>query len=344
MSGGKQMFSNAVVLVTGGTGSWGYELILQLLSLHPKKIIIFSRNETNQVEMSRAIEDPRLNFCIGDIRDKEAVIKACEGVDYVFHLAALKHVPVCEEQPLEALKTNVIGTQNIIEAAIENRVKKVINISTDKAVDPSNFYGMTKAISEKLTIYANQISSDTKFICVRGGNVLGTNGSVLHLFMNQIKEKSQIKITDKRMTRFFLTPQNTIKLLLKAANDGKGGEIFVMTSPACRILHLAEVLIEAYGKKDVSIVEYGARPGEKLHEALISNNESEYTVVYDEDYLIVLPTLNIPGLKESYSACLPVKTGTYCSSDLLMTKEEIKQMLIEGGFLCSDANRKKKLK
>ncbi|MBA2873401.1 polysaccharide biosynthesis protein [Thermaerobacillus caldiproteolyticus] len=326
------MFNNEVILVTGGTGSWGHELILQLLSLDPKKIIVFSRNEASQVQMRRVIEDPRLSFCIGDIRDREALVKAFEGVDYVFHLAALKHVPVCEEQPLEALKTNVIGTQNVIEAAIENGVKKVINISTDKAADPINFYGMTKAIGEKLIVYANQLSSDTKFISIRSGNILGSNGSVLHLFINQIKKK-EIRITDKRMTRFFLTPQKAIQLLLKAANEGKGGEIFVMRSSACRILDLAEVLIEASGEKDVSIVEYGARPGEKLHEVLISDHESQNTVVYDEDFLIVLPEINIPGLKQAYSAHLPVKKGTYCSSDLLITKEEIKQLLIEGGFL-----------
>jgi UDP-N-acetylglucosamine 4,6-dehydratase/5-epimerase len=327
------MFNNAVILVTGGTGSWGHELVLQLLSLDPKKIIVLSRNEASQVQMRRVIEDPRLSFCIGDVRDREALVKAFEDVDYVFHLAALKHVPVCEEQPFEALKTNVIGTQNVIEAAIENGVKKVINISTDKAADPVNFYGMTKAIGEKLMVHANQISSNTKFICVRSGNILGSNGSVLDLFINQIKKKNEIRITDKRMTRFFITPQKASKLLLKAATNGKGGEIFVMNPPACSILDLAEVLIEASGKKDVSIVEFGIRPGEKLHEVLISEHESQNTVVYDEDYLIVLPTIDIPGLKQSYSACLPVKTGTYCSSDLLMTKEEIKQMLIEGGFL-----------
>jgi UDP-N-acetylglucosamine 4,6-dehydratase len=325
------MFHNKVILVTGGTGSWGYELIHQLLSLNPKKIIVLSRNEASQVQMSRTIEDHRLSFCIGDIRDREALVKAFEGVDYVFHLAALKHVPVCEEQPLEALKTNVMGTQNVIEAALENGVKKVINVSTDKAADPINFYGMTKAIGEKLMIYANQISSDTRFICIRSGNILGSNGSVLQLFMNQIQTK-EIKITDKRMTRFFLTRQNAIKLLLKAAMEGKGGEIFVMKSSAWRILDLAEVLIEESGKKDVSIVECGARPGERFHEVLISEHESQNTVVYDEDFLIVLPTITMPGLKQSYSDCLPVK-GNYCSKDLLVTKEEIKQMLVESGFL-----------
>lgn len=176
------MFQDAVILVAGGTGSCGTELVRKLLELKAKKIIVFSRNETSHVQMKRMMEDPRLSFCIGDIRDREALIKSRKGVDYVFHLAALKHVPVCEEQPLEALKTNVIGTQNVIEAAIINKVKKVINISTDKAANPINFYGMTKAIAEKLTVYANKICSQTKSINVRSGNILGTNGSVLQLF------------------------------------------------------------------------------------------------------------------------------------------------------------------
>ncbi len=233
------MFENQTILVTGGTGSWGYELVRQLLPQNPKEIIIFSRNESSQVTMSRTFEDSRLSFCIGDIRDKEAIVKACESVDYVFHLAALKHVPVCEEQPYEALKTNVIGTQHVIEAAIANQVKRVIYISTDKAANPSNFYGMTKAIGEKLIVYANLLRTETKFVCVRGGNVLGTNGSVVHLFMSQIKHKNQVRITDKRMTRFFLTLEEAISLLFKASEASLGGEIYVMTMPTCRITELA---------------------------------------------------------------------------------------------------------
>jgi UDP-N-acetylglucosamine 4,6-dehydratase/5-epimerase len=327
------MFGNATILVTGGTGSWGHELIRQLLPLNPKKIIVYSRNESSQVAMKRSFDHPALYFCIGDVRDKEALIKALEGVDFVFHLAALKHVPVCEDQPYEALKTNVIGTQNVIEAAIENKVKKVINISTDKAANPSNFYGMTKAIGEKLIVYANLLNSDTKFICVRGGNVLGTNGSVIHLFLNQIKEKNQIGITDYKMTRFFLTQQDAIELLLRATKEGRGGETFVMTMPTCKILDLAEVLIESVGKKDVKIVELGIRPGEKIHEILLSDFESLNTVIYDKQYLVILPSAEIPELKQYYASCPPVEMTSYSSSDSLMTKKEIKQLLMKGGFL-----------
>ena len=198
------MYKNSTILVTGSTGSWGHELVMQLLKHDTKKIIIYSRNESAQVAMKRAFEDQRLSFCIGEVRDKEALSRACRGVDYLFHLAALKHVPVCEDQPYEALKTNVLGTQNVTEAAIENGVKKVINISTDKATNPSNFYGMTKSIGEKLIIYANLLKTPTRFVCIRGGDVLGTNGSVIHLLEQQIRETGQIGLTHKDMTRFFL--------------------------------------------------------------------------------------------------------------------------------------------
>jgi UDP-N-acetylglucosamine 4,6-dehydratase len=326
------MFKDRRILVTGGTGSWGYELIKQLLPLGPAEVIIFSRNESNQVAMNRAFEDSRLSFCIGDVRDREALSKACAGVDIVFHLAALKHVPVCEDQPFEALKTNVIGTQNVIEAAIENNVERVINISTDKAANPSNFYGMTKAIGEKLIVYANLLRSNTKFVCVRGGNVLGTNGSVVHLFMNQIQHKNQVNLTDRGMTRFFMTLGDAIRLLFKATVQSIGGEIFVMTMSTCRILDLAEVLMEAIGKQ-VKIVETGVRPGEKIHEILLTEYESLSTIVYDEQYLVILPTLDIPGVRHHYATYPSIQFDTFSSSESLMSKAEIKAILVRGGFL-----------
>ena len=327
------MFKNQRILVTGGTGSWGHELIRQLLPQDPKEIIIFSRSESAQVAMSREFEDNRLSFIIGDIRDKDALTAACRGVGYVFHLAALKHVPVCEDQPYEALKTNVVGTQNVIEASITCNVQKVIYISTDKAANPSNFYGMTKAIGEKLIVYANLLGSTTRFVTVRGGNVLGTNGSVVHLFMKQIQDKGQVRITDMKMTRFFLTLRDAITLLFKASEVSVGGEIFVMTMPTCKIVDLAEVLIEASGKEHVSIVEAGIRPGEKIHEILMSDFESQTTVVYDEQYLVILPTLDMPELKEHYSRYTPVSFNSFSSETNLMNQREIKDILIRGGFL-----------
>ncbi|MFB6467604.1 polysaccharide biosynthesis protein [Cytobacillus sp. Hz8] len=320
------MFKNTTVLVTGGTGSWGTELIHQLLAQEPNKIIVYSRNENNQVEMRRKIEDPRLHFFIGDIRDKDSLNQAFIGVDYVFHLAALKHVPVCEENPLEALKTNVIGTQNIIEAAISNKIKKVVYVSTDKAADPVNSYGMTKALGERLMIHANQTNSLTKFFCVRGGNVLGSSGSVVPLFKKQIQEKAEVHITDMRMTRYFVTPQQAIKSLLKAAELGNGGEIFVLRMDACRIIDLAEILIEHSDKEDVKITEIGARPGEKLEEVLVGEIEKSATYVYDQDLLVILSPQNRTDSSELNSLAI-------IDSHHLMPKEALKQILSEGGFL-----------
>lgn len=328
------MFKDKVIFVTGGTGSWGHELVKQLLTYNPKEIRIFSRNETSQFAMKQEFDhNPTLHFIIGDIKEKDTLIEASQGVDYIFHLAALKHVPVCEDQPIEALKSNVIGTQNVIDAAISSNVKKVIYISTDKASDPSNFYGLSKAMGERLIIHANTLNTNTKFVCIRGGNVLGTNGSVIHVFKRQIQEKQKVGITDIRMTRFFLTVQDAIKLLFKATFESIGGEIFVMKMPACRIIDIAQVLIEASNKENIEIETLGIRPGEKIHELLLSAYESTMTVAYDEEYFVILPAINITGLKEHYAQYSPVNLESYNSSTGLMSKEEIKEMLIKGGFI-----------
>jgi UDP-N-acetylglucosamine 4,6-dehydratase/5-epimerase len=328
------LFRDQTILVTGGTGSWGHELIKQLLQKSPKEIRVFSRNETSQVEMKRAFhQDSRLTFLIGDIKERDSLLEAGKGVDYLFHLAALKHVPVCEDQPIEALNTNVIGTQNVIRTAIENNVKKVVYISTDKAANPSNFYGFSKAMGERLIIHANTLKSNTTFVCVRGGNVLGTNGSVIHVFNNQIQTKAEIGITHLEMTRFFLTIEDAIKLLFKATYESRGGEIFVMKMPTCKIIDLAEVLIESSGVQNVKIREQGIRPGEKLHEILFSEYESQSTVYYDKEYFVILPAIKIKGLHERYENFQPVTLKNYNSGEDVMTKAEIKAMLIKGGFI-----------
>ncbi|QVY63569.1 polysaccharide biosynthesis protein [Cytobacillus gottheilii] len=327
------MYKDKVILVTGGTGSWGYELVSQLLTYDPKEIRILSRNESNQFTMKQEFNHhPKLHFIIGDIKEKDSLIYACQGVEYVFHLAALKHVPVCEDQPMEALKTNVIGTQNVIDAAIACHVKNVVYISTDKASNPSNFYGLSKAMGEKLIIHANTLNTETKFVCIRGGNVLGTNGSVIHVFKRQIQEQKKIGITDMKMTRFFLTVQEAIQLVFKAVSESVGGEIFVMKMPACKIIDLAEILIEKSGE-DVDIEILGVRPGEKIHELLLSEYESTMTVVYDEEYFVILPSIYIEGVKERYKNFNKVNLEEYNSGTTLMTKAEIKQMLEEGGFI-----------
>lgn len=327
------MFKNKIILITGGTGSWGYELVRQLLKENPKEIRILSRNENNQVIMKRTFHfDPRLQFIIGDIKEKPLLTAAFENVNYVFHLAALKHVTVCEDQPYEALKTNVIGTQNVIEAALEKKVDKVIYISTDKAANPANFYGFTKSIGERLIIHANLLSSHTTFVCVRAGNVLGSNGSVVHIFKQQILENKKISITDKNMTRFFLTLEEAISLLFKAAKESVGGEIFVMNMPSCRIQDLAIVLGKAYGKH-VEFEELGVRPGEKIHEILFSEYESVNTVKFDSNYFVILPKIRLNQIEERYQSFQRVETKSYASNEHLMTHDEIHQMLKKGKFI-----------
>ena len=328
------MFKNQTVLVTGGTGSWGHELVKQLLTYNPKEIRIVSRNESNQFSMKQEFDNnPKLNFIIGDIKEKDVLIEACKNVDYVYHLAALKHVPVCEDQPIEALKTNVIGTQNVIDAAIQCNVQRVVYISTDKASNPSNFYGLSKAMGERLIIHANTLQSKTRFVCIRGGNVLGTNGSVLHVFKKQITDKQKIGITDLNMTRFFLTLEDAIKLVFKATFESIGGEIFVMKMPACKIIDIAHVLIEASKIENVKIEILGIRPGEKINELLLSKYESQKTVVFDEEYFVILPSIHLPGLTEHYSKYRAVNLESYHSGTGLMSQKEIKEMLMKGGFI-----------
>jgi len=325
------MFKNSNILITGGTGSWGQELTKQLLSLYPKKIIIFSRGEFSQVSMERKFNDKRLEFIIGDVRDSESINNACKNIDYIFHLAALKHVPVCEKLPMEAIKTNIYGTKNVIVAAINNKVKKVIDVSSDKAVSPINTYGMTKAIGEKLMINANDINNDTNFICIRSGNVIGTNGSVIPFFLKKIKENNSISITDKRMSRYFITLKDAINLILTGAKNGIGGEIFVTKMQSCMIEDLANVIIDLYGNKETKInIDY-IRPGEKLYEVLISRDEVLNTKIYDGEYYIILPSNNV-NIKHLYSHLENVGFPEYSSNDVLMNHDSIKDMLKSAGF------------
>lgn len=332
---GENMYENQVILVTGGTGSWGHELVRQLLNESPKEIRIFSRGELSQVKMEREFMDSRLKFIIGDIRDLEVITTATQGVDYVFHLAALKHVPICELQPNEAIKTNIVGTQNLIKACIKNKVKKVIDVSTDKAVDALNLYGMTKAVGERLIIQANLLSEDTKFVCIRAGNVLGSNGSVVPFFINQIQEINKITITSPKMTRYFITLPEAISLLFKAVQVSRGGEIFVMRMPAYRITDIAQVLIEDSEIENVVIETIGIRPGEKLDEVLVSEHESGHTYKYDETYYVIMPMIKIPGLQEYYQTLKLKKVDfiRYTSADLVLEKNEVKKLLRKGNYL-----------
>lgn len=329
------MFKDSRVLITGGTGSWGNELVSQLLERDPGEIIIFSRGEFSQVTMQRKFSSPKLKFVIGDIRDYDAVEFACRGVDYIIHLAALKHVPICEEQPVEAIKTNINGTRNLIRAAIDHKVKKVIDVSTDKAVHPMNLYGMTKAVGERLTIQANQLTNSTHFTCIRGGNVLGSNGSVVPYFIQQIRTNNIMTITDMRMTRYFLTLRKAISLLFRGMEDCTGGETFVMKMPSCYISKIAEILAQVYGNKDTTMTEIGMKPGEKLDEVLISTDEARQTYVLDDTYFLIRPTLKIEGIEEHYGKMNLKKAdfAEYTSRTYMMSDEQVREMLKEGGFI-----------
>jgi UDP-N-acetylglucosamine 4,6-dehydratase len=273
------------ILVTGGTGSFGKKFIeIMIRNFKPNKIIVFSRDELKQHEMRiSGLDDPSLRFFIGDVRDKNRLKRAMSKVDIVIHAAALKQVPSCEYNPFEAVKTNVLGAQNIIDAAIDCGVKKVVALSTDKAVNPVNLYGATKLCSEKIFIQGNAYSGvqDTRFSCVRYGNVIGSRGSVIPLFVKQ-RNTGKVTITDTRMTRFWISLEQAVEVVVKALCHMQGGEIFVPKIPSMKIVDLAEAIAP-----DCEIEVIGIRPGEKLHEILITEEDGRYTVDYDGLYVIL---------------------------------------------------------
>ena len=328
------MFKNKSIIITGGTGSWGNELTKQLLKKNPKRIIILSRGELAQVNMQRKFNDNRIEYVIGDVRDAVAVDRLfSRGVDCVFHLAALKHVPVCENQPQEAIKTNIDGTINIINAAIKNKVKKVIDVSSDKACSPINLYGMTKAVGEKLIIQANTLTDKTDFICIRGGNVLGSNGSVVPLFIDQIKRFNEITVTDSSMTRFFLTLSEAITLLFQAIENSIGGETYIMNMPSFYMFDLAKVLIKHYGDINTSIKEIGMRPGEKIHEVLISEHEVYRSYVFNDDYYVILPELSVNRDYKYLKYAEKIGFNNFSSKNVVKDEQYLTSLLDEGGFL-----------
>lgn len=268
------VLKNKTILITGGTGSFGNALTERLLRLRPKKIIIFSRDEKKQSDMRNKFKSDLLWFVIGDVRDREALDNAMIGVDYVFHAAALKQVPACEFWPMEAVKTNVLGGNNVIQSAIAHKVKKVVVLSSDKAVYPINAYGMSKALMEKIMI----ASSNTKTILcgVRYGNVIYSRGSVIPFFVSLIKEGKPLLITDPKMTRFLFPLSDAIDLVLDTLVYGKSGQMYIRRSPACTIMILAEAIAELF-KVPLRFEIIGPRIGEKIHETLIEGFTSENT-------------------------------------------------------------------
>ncbi len=272
------------VLVTGGTGSFGKKFAeVMLKEYRPKRLIIFSRDELKQHEMrTSGFSHPSLRFFIGDVRDRDRLRRAMNGVDVVVHAAALKQVPACEYNPVEAVLTNIMGARNVIEAALDNGVKRVVALSTDKAVSPVNLYGATKLVAEKLFVQANAYSGGgpTRFCCVRYGNVVGSRGSVIPLFLRQ-KEQGKVTVTDPRMTRFWITLEQGVRLVIRAIEEMHGGEVFVPKIPSMSIMDLVEAIAPG-----CEVEEIGIRPGEKLHEVLISEDEARSTLELDDIFVI----------------------------------------------------------
>ena len=283
------MLDNKTILITGGTGSFGKKFTQIVFSKYkPKKVIIFSRDEFKQYEMSKLFPSSRypIRYFLGDIRDKSRLYRAFEGVDYVIHAAALKQVPWLEYNPFEAVKTNIIGADNIVDASIDRNIKKVITISTDKAVNPINLYGATKLVAEKIFISANAYAGGrVKFSVVRYGNVVGSRGSVIPLFLKLKKQGvKEFPITDLRMTRFWITLEEGVNLVLKALKESVGGEVFVPRLPSMKITDLAKAIEPECRFKII-----GIRPGEKIHETLISEDEVRNTKIFKKDIFVILP-------------------------------------------------------
>jgi len=285
------MFEDKKILITGGTGSLGQALTKRLLKEKVDTIRIFSRNEEKQVFMENKFHDRRLRFLLGDINDLERLKRAFEDIDIVFHAAALKHVPKIEYNPFEAIKTNVIGSQNVIDACLHADVERAIAIGTDKAVSPLNTYGATKLLMEKLFVtannYINPLKHRTKFIAFRYGNVFGSSGSVVPIFIEQIQQKQKVTITDPQMTRFSITMDEALDFILNATTYGQGSEIFVPKMRSYNIMNIADSLQSLIGNYGQEVI--GIRPGEKLHEVLINEDEIRHTWEYNGMYVVTNP-------------------------------------------------------
>lgn len=332
------MFEGKKILITGGTGSLGKSLTKRLLELNVDAIRIFSRNEDKQVNMrSEFKDDDRLRFFVGDVRDLPRLNRAFEDIDIVFHTAALKHVPVIEYNPFEAVKTNVIGSQNVIDACLHEDVEMAIAIGSDKSVSPLNTYGATKLLMEKLFVtasnYLNPKRHRTKFFAVRYGNVLGSSGSVVPIFINQIKNKQKITITDPKMTRFSITMSEALDFILESCKETKGSEVFVPKLRAYTILDIKEALVELLNYTEDEII--GIREGEKMYETLINHDEIRYVWEFNGKYVIFNESKDVNYIKNTYENIKKLESAPEYTSDLAekIPKEELKNIIINAGLL-----------
>jgi UDP-N-acetylglucosamine 4,6-dehydratase len=320
------MIDGKTILITGGTGSFGKKFIEVAFKNHnPKRIIVFSRDELKQYEMKMQFDDPRLSFFVGDVRDRDRLYRAfLANVEVVVHAAALKQVPSCEYNPFEAIKTNIMGAQNIIDASIDCQVPKVIALSTDKAVNPINLYGATKLCAEKLFVQGNSYAGEriTRFSCSRYGNVVGSRGSVIPVFLAQ-RNNGKVTVTDRRMTRFWITLEQGVEFVIRCIGLMKGGEVFVPRIPSMGIMDLATAIAP-----DAEMEFTGIRPGEKLHETLISLDEARHTIA-TEDMFVILP--EFPWWKhENWVHGEPLADGfayTSDTNDQWLTAEELRRIV-----------------
>lgn len=287
------MFDNKTILITGGTGSFGKQFVRTILARYsPKKLIVYSRDELKQFEMEQDFHQKCMRYFIGDVRDRDRLVQAMNEVDFVIHAAALKQVPAAEYNPMECIKTNIHGAENVIHAALANNVEKVIALSTDKAANPINLYGATKLASDKLFVAANNIAGRhrTRFAAVRYGNVVGSRGSVVPLFQKLIKNgATELPVTDVRMTRFWITLQQGVDFVLKNFQRMQGGEIFVPKIPSVRVVDLAQAMAPKLARKII-----GIRPGEKLHEIMCPSDDSHLTLEF-ADHFVIMPTIQFAG-------------------------------------------------
>jgi len=334
------MYKGKKILITGGTGTIGYHLTRRLLQEDPAVIRIFSRDEYKQFNMSLDFQEHvhKLRFLIGDVRDQQRLLRAMEDIDYVFHLAAMKHVPACEYNPFEAVQTNVIGTQNVIQAALQTNVSKVLFTSSDKAVSPINTYGATKLMAERLISAASFQKGPklTVFASVRFGNVMGSRGSVIPLFKKQIMEQRKITVTDLNMTRYMMTPMQAISLLLEANEQAKGGEVFVLKMPIVRLSDLVEIMVEEIPVRyqlqgDIRIEEIGLRPGEKMDEQLMTADEHQKMV--ETDYMYTIPPLYGKTDADYMRTRFSELNGIGYSPDEIIGKDVLRQWLVQEQLL-----------
>ncbi len=323
------MFKDKILLISGGTGSFGNAVLRRFLSTDIKEIRIFSRDELKQDDMRKFYNNDKLKFYIGDVRDKNSIDDAMRGVDYVFHAAALKQVPSCEFYPMQAVKTNIIGTENLLNSAINAKVKKVIALSTDKAVYPINAMGISKAMMERVIVSKGRNVKETMIVCTRYGNVMASRGSVIPLFIDQIKNGSPITITDPNMTRFMMSLDQAVNLVLFAFENGKSGDIFVQKAPAATIELLVNTLKNILGVPDHIVKTIGTRHGEKLYETLLTKEEMVRAIDMDEYYRIPADTrdLNYTKFFEEGEEVVTEASEYHSHNTHRLNEEELTELL-----------------